>query len=201
MIRHDLLTVTVVAAIALLLGCSGPIDPAKVSRILPGRTTLAEARRILGKPDSQLGSQGYILVRYFSAQETGRDRIGRQSVSTASSLDLLSDTNGIIQKIHRYESTAHLQARHGSQRITGPDLSEESLKRIHTGKTTAVQMSEMFGAPSEELLGFAGTLLRRWVEIKQDNISVTAVILFLETEFDEQDVVSSFSTEQQLILH
>jgi hypothetical protein len=201
MIRHGLPTVTVVAAIALLLGCSGPMDPAKVSKIVPGQTTVTEARRILGKPDSQLGSQGRILVRYFTAHQTGRDGIGRQSVYAASSLDLLSDTNGIIQKIHRYDSASHLQVRHGSARITGPDLSEDSLKRIHTGKTTTAQMGEMFGAPSEELLGFAGTMLRRWVEIKRDNISVTAVIVFLETEFDEHDVVSSFSTEQQLILH
>ena len=197
MIHRGFLSFVAIAALAFLSGCAAHMDPAKVARIVPGTTTVAEAKKILGKPDSQLGSQGWVLLRYFTVEDLGQDNLGLQMVQRSSSLDLLADTNGVVQKAHRYNNRTHLRSRIGEERIVGPDLSPDVLARIKVGKSTGTAMKDAFGPPSEELLGFKGTLLRRWAEIKWPHGHVYGVITFLEVEFDERDVVTSFSTEKK----
>jgi hypothetical protein len=189
----------VLAAAILQFGCAGAMDSAKISRIVPGTTTVAEARRILGKPDSQLGSEGQVLLRYFTEQTTGMNPARGPVRYRGSSLDLLADSNGVIQKVHRYDSTTLVRPDRVDGRNTGPDLSADSLDRIKDGKTTAAQMSDLFGAPSEELLGFRGTMLRRWVQINYARGTVHGVITYLEVEFDDRDVVVGFTTEKGIL--
>jgi hypothetical protein len=199
MILRGLLSVTVLAAAVLQFGCAGAMDPAKISRIVPGTTTVAEARRILGKPDSQLGSQGQVLLRYFSEQTLGRNSMSGAGLYRGSSLDLLADSSGTIQKVHRYDSTTLIRADRIDGRNTGPDLSEESLKRIQDRRSTAAELVDLFGAPSEELLGFRGTMLRRWVQIRYPRGIGQAVIIHLEVEFDDHGVVVGSTTEKKIL--
>jgi hypothetical protein len=197
MFPRGLFPCVALAALAFLSGCAAHMDPAKVARIVPGSTTWTEAKKLLGKPDSLLGSQGWVLARYLTVEDMGRDELGWQMVQRSSSLDLLSDPDGVIQKIHRYDNRTHIRARIGQERLVGPDLSPEALAWIKVQKTTAAEMKDALGEPSEELLGFRGTLFRRWAEIKWPQGTVYGVLTFLEVEFDEHGLVTSLSTEKK----
>lgn len=199
MIQRGLCSILLLTAL-FLSGCqSGPLDPNKIALIVPGRTTLAEAREILGEPGSEVAMSDRTVLRYAVRTTLGINAEGGQGKFSYSSFDLLSDETGIVQKVHRYESTAYVDAPGVSGRVTGSDLSDEALKRIESGTTSAARMRELFGPPKREFLSLDGTILRRWVQISQNAGQPTASWKVLDVEFDDQDVVFDFTTDNALI--
>lgn len=185
-------------AVGWLTGCAttNPITKDRTSLIVPGKTTIAETRQILGSPDEIERHEDMTMLRYRYMGSLEMTETGSRGRLHTWTFDALADAGGVVQKTHAAEHSVSIRSSEARGVVSGAELSEEKIAQIETG-TPVAKLLELFGPPHVEQLWWDGTIVRSWFDLSTPRNTLGGKGKVLSVEFDDQDNVFSFSTNEE----